>query len=232
MRAAAGRGLFITLEGIDGCGKSTQAALLGAWLEECAGLRVLRTFEPGGWGGGALLRNLLLGGTSLGDRTELLLFLADRSGHLDAEILPALGRGEWVLCERYTDSTFAYQSWGRGIPLDTLDGLVNWCRFLSPDLTILLDVDVETARARLASRGALDRIEKSVEESGEGFVDSGISGFMTRVARGYKELAKRFPERILVVDADQEVERVAESVRQSLKARLKGRFPEAGEGRK
>ncbi|MDR3230990.1 MAG: dTMP kinase, partial [Synergistaceae bacterium] len=97
------RGIFITIEGIDGCGKSTQAALLCDFLEETHGRgSVLRTFEPGGWNGGALLRELLLGGTPVGARTELLLFLADRSGHVDAVILPALERGQWVVCERYT----------------------------------------------------------------------------------------------------------------------------------
>ena len=198
--------MFITIEGIDGCGKSTQTELLCAWLSRQLGSdHILRTFEPGGWSGGTLLRQLLLGGLPLENRTELLLFLADRSGHLDTEIIPALNSGKWVVCERYTDSTLAYQSWGRGITLGDIERLLSWCRFPSPDLTILLDIDARTARSRLALRGKPDRIE------------SGDSGFMTRVAEGYRELAKCHPERYIVLDAALDVEQVAESVRKRLK---------------
>ena len=214
----ARRGVFITFEGIDGCGKSTQAEFLSTWLAESSVCeRVLRTFEPGGWSGGTLLRRLLLGDLneaeflSLAPRTELLLFLADRSGHLDTEISPALKRGQWVLCERYTDSTLAYQSWGRGIALEEIQGLLDWCCFPLPDLTILLDVEVQVAQSRLEHRGKLDRIE----------ADS--CSFMERVRQGYRELAMRFPERIVVVDAGMEAETVSECVR----GFVSRRFPEA-----
>ena len=204
------KGTFITIEGIDGCGKSTQAQRLCLWLEAALGKgKVLRTFEPGDWDGGALLRRLLLDGTALTSRTELLLFLADRSGHLDSKVVPALDRGQWVVCERYTDSTLAYQSWGRGIPAEEIEGFSSRCRFLVPDMTILLDVDEETARSRLRSRGKLDRMESGFE-----------TDFMARVALGYRELAKRHPERFVVVDAAAEEERVAERVRQCAEQRL------------
>jgi dTMP kinase len=145
---------------------------------------------------------LLLEGTTLTSRTELLLFLADRSGHLDSEVLPALNRGQWVVCERYTDSTLAYQSWGRGLPLEEIEGLSAWCRFPVPDMTIFLDVDEETARSRLRMRGKLDRMESECE-----------TDFMARVVSGYRELARRCPRRIVVVDAAADVQKVAEQVR-------------------
>jgi dTMP kinase len=204
------KGFFITIEGIDGCGKSTQAAKLCEWLGEILGNdSVLRTFEPGDWTGGALMRQLLLGETTLTPRTELLLFLADRSGHLDAKISPALARGQWVVCERYTDSTLAYQSWGRGIAFEEINRLLSWCRFLIPDMTIFLEIDEETAKSRLMRRGQLDRIE------------SGNEGFMTRVARGYRELAQRNPERVITVDGAMDTEQVALIVRECVDKRLR-----------
>ena len=183
-----GRGLFLTIEGLDGCGKSTQAARLADWIEARTGRGVLRTFEPGGWGGGAL-RSLILAGDVLDDRTELLLFLADRSGHLASVVLPALSEGRIVLCERYSDSTLAYQVWGRGLSEAFVATLIASCGFVTPDLTVLLDVDAGTAERRLEGRGSSDRIESTGR------------AFMTRVAEGYRELALRSPERIVAVDA-------------------------------
>jgi dTMP kinase len=212
--AGGEKGVFVTLEGIDGCGKSTQAERLRERLER-SGRRVLRTFEPGGWEGGAPLRRLLLreGETPLSARTELLLFLADRSGHLDAEIAPALEEGRWVVCERYTDSTLAYQSWGRGIPLGEMEGLLGWCRFPAPDLTLFLDIGEEEAASRLDRRRGRDRIEaESAREK----------DFMARVARGYRELAKRNPERIVAVDAGADVESVTGRIFDILARRLRG----------
>ena len=212
--AETARGRFITIEGIDGCGKSTQSEKLCEWLNGTVKYpgwkkypewkKVIRTFEPGGWRGGESLRRLLLEGVSVTPRTELLLFLADRSGHLDTEIIPALLAGRWVVCERYTDSTLAYQSWGRGLDFGEMEKLQDWCRFQTPDLTILLDIDVTAARARLEKRGRLDRIESGPDSE----------GFMTRVAQGYRELAKRYPERIVVLDASLDAWRVFESIRE------------------
>jgi len=211
MSDMSGRGLFITLEGIDGCGKSTQAELLCAWLENKLGKgRVIRTFEPGGWKGGKLLRNLLLGDIALTSKTELLLFLADRSGHIDTEISPALQRGQWVVCERYTDSTIAYQSWGRGISFEEINALLNWCRFPAPDMTIFLEIDEKTAKHRTNQRGKADRLETAGDD------------FTARVARGYKELAERSPERIITIDAAPDAEQVAKNVCAAVEKTLAG----------
>ena len=206
------KGKFITLEGIDGCGKTTQAELLCAWLSDTLGNgKVFRTFEPGGWSGGEVLRRLLLGESVFSSRTELLLFLADRSGHIDTEISPALLKGRWVVCERYTDSTLAYQSWGRGISFEEINVLLNWCRFPVPDLTVLLEIDQEIAKSRLKQRGRSDRIEAVGED------------FTARVAWGYKELAKRNPDRIVIVDAAPNVSQVAKSVREAVEKLLNER---------
>ncbi|MBR1672990.1 MAG: dTMP kinase, partial [Fretibacterium sp.] len=125
---ATARGPFITLEGIDGCGKSTQASHLARWLEG-RGWNVERTFEPGGWNGGRALRSLVLEGEVTGAETELLLFLADRSGHLASVVRPALAAGRAVLCERYSDSTWAYQVGGRGLDPVKVRGLMELCGF-------------------------------------------------------------------------------------------------------
>jgi dTMP kinase len=203
------KGTFITLEGIDGCGKSTQAELLCSWLSDMLGEgKILRTFEPGGRSGGEHLRILLLGKSIFTSRTELLLFLADRSGHIDTEISPALRKGQWVVCERYTDSTLAYQSWGRGISFEEMSVLLNWCRFPAPDITIFLEIDEETAKSRLKRRGKLDRIEDLEND------------FIARVAWGYKELAERNPDRIIVVNAAPDIEQVAKNVREAVEKRL------------
>jgi len=203
------KGAFITLEGIDGCGKSTQAELLCAWLKDTLGKeKVLRTFEPGGWRGGELLRRLLLGEIAFTPRTELLLFLADRSGHVDTEISPALQSGQWVVCERYTDSTLAYQSWGRGIPFEEMSALLNWCHFPAPDMTIFLEIDGKIAKSRMKQRGKSDRLETVGDD------------FMARVALGYKELSKRNLDRIIVVNAAPDVEQVANDIREAVKKNL------------
>jgi len=207
--AMTDRGVFITIEGIDGCGKTTQARQLCTWLESVLGSgKVLRTFEPGGWHGGESLRRLLLEGVELTARTELLLFLADRSGHVDTEIAPALKKGQWVVCERYTDSTLAYQAWGRGISFDEIAFLLSWCRFPAPDLTFFLDLDENTARSRVAQRGGVDRFE-ATENS-----------FMSRVNLGYRELSRRSPGRITVLNAESDIAQVAENIRHAVAARF------------
>ena len=195
---------FITLEGIDGSGKSTQAALLAEWLEAETGRPVLRTFEPGGWEAGQALRELILHGHIPDAATELLLFLADRKGHLAEVVLPALAAGQIVLCERYTDSTRAYQAGGRGVTPAFLEPLLAACDFPVPDLTIFLDLPPRTAAKRLADRGGGDRFEASGLE------------FMERVARAYAEIARREPRRVLEVPAAGAPEDVAREVRRGV----------------
>ena len=195
---------FITLEGIDGSGKSTQAALLAEWLEAETGRPVLRTFEPGGWETGQALRELILHGRIPDAATELLLFLADRKGHLAEVVLPALAAGQIVLCERYTDSTRAYQVGGRGVDPAFLEPLLAACDFPTPDLTIFLDLPPRTAAKRLADRGGGDRFE------------AGGLEFMERVARAYAEIARRESRRVLEVPAAGAPEDVAREVRRGV----------------
>ncbi|GHS97819.1 thymidylate kinase [Synergistales bacterium] len=199
-------GVFITLEGIDGCGKSTQAELLSEWLSSVRGHSVIKTFEPGGWSGGLLLRQLLLDEKNvIAPDTELLLFLADRSAHIDSVISPAISKGKWVVCERYTDSTFAYQSFGRGVALDKIESFLSVCKFRLPDLTIFLDIEAHLASSRIAQRGKPDRIESGAD-----------NGFMARVAHGYRELAKRYAKRIVTIDANGDALSVAVCVREAV----------------
>ena len=190
-------GLFLTLEGIDGCGKSTQARRLAAWLEERlppGGL--LWTREPGGWPGGEELRRLLLQGRWDHPWSEVFLFLADRCEHAARALLPHLRSGGWVLCERYHDSTLAYQCHGRGLPEALLDQAWGICGLPRPRRTLLLDLPVPEALRRLRLRGELDRLEAEGE------------AFLERVRRGYRTLADREPDRFRPVDAQGEPEAV------------------------
>jgi dTMP kinase len=191
-------GLFITLEGIDGCGKTTQARLLAERLRR-AGLSVRLTREPGGTEAGEGIRALLLSP----DRTvppgaELFLYLADRSIHIAEVVRPALAEGSVVVCERHTDSTLAYQGYGRGLDVALLRQLnVLATGGVSPDLTIVLDLD--PAQARLDA----DRLDR-LESEGE--------AFLTRVAEGFRRLARDEPERIKLVNGAGAVEVVQAEV--------------------
>lgn len=191
------RGKFITFEGGEGCGKSTQIARLAAWLRG-KGVEVVLTREPGGTRLAELIRGLLK--DELLDpptaRSELLLFLAARAQLVEKTVAPALAAGKWVLSDRFSDSTFAYQGYGRGLPLETLR-LINAfaCDGLTPDLTLLLDVDPATAAARMRRREAetetpADRIERAGDD------------FHARLRAGFRELAAAEPVRIKVVDAN------------------------------
>ncbi len=178
------RGFFITFEGIDGSGKSTQAAMLADFLED-RGFPVVLTKEPGDWSEGKELRRILLHGDIRHDLTELYLFMADRCEHVAQVILPALDRGDWVICDRYLDSTLAYQCFGRGIDLLRVESLFSWSDFPLPDKTILISLPLEIAKGRMQSRGSGDRMEKN-------------EGLLAAVERGFVELSERYPRIAMV----------------------------------
>lgn len=143
--------MFITIEGIDGSGKSTLAGKIADWLEDRTGQKTVCTFEPGGWEGGKTLRKFILESMGYSALSELLLFLADRSEHVSRVILPALQSKQNVICERYNDSTLAYQSGGHKLELSQVMKLISACNFPEPDAKILLDIEPETAYSRTTS---------------------------------------------------------------------------------
>lgn len=197
-------GLFITLEGGDGAGKSTQAQLLGTWLTQ-RGERVTRTREPGGTALGQELRELLLHRDEHVDpRAEALLYAADRAQHIATIVRPALERGEIVLQDRYLDSSIAYQGSGRELSAEDIRGLSTWATHgLLPDLTILLDLDPREGRRRVAgARGGLDRLEAAGQ------------AFHERVRSAYLDLADREPARFLVLDAAEPREHIQGTIRE------------------
>ena len=197
---------FLTFEGIEGSGKSTQARRLAAEL----GDKALFTVEPGATGLGWSIRGLLLEqrGQDVSPLAELLLFFADRAQHVHEVIRPALEAGRVVVCDRFTDSTTAYQGYGRGLPLDLIRTLAREATGgLAPDATVLLDVPVAVGLTRARRRGRPDRMEG--EEK----------AFHERVAAGYRELAAQEPDRFVVVDARGGEDEVAAAVRSALAGR-------------
>ncbi len=206
----AERGKFVTLEGIEGVGKSTQMRRVAAILRE-AGLTVTCTREPGGTELAERIRELVLARTSesMPPAAELLLMFAARSVHLENLIRPALLRGEWVVCDRFTDATYAYQGYGRGMNLEDIETLADLVQSdLRPDLTILLDTPVETGLARIERRGPPDRFETEKAR------------FFQRVRDGYLKIAAAEPERIVVVDADRPQDAVTQAVQMLIRERL------------
>ncbi len=199
-------GQFITLEGIEGAGKSTCMAVLCATLE-AAGIDVVQTREPGGTALGEDLRELLLGHKHHGmaDDTELLLMFAARAEHLQQKIIPALAAGTFVVCDRFTDATYAYQGGGRGISMQRIAQLEKWVQGdLRPDLTLLLDLPVEQGLERAGRRSKPDRIE------------SQQAVFFHQVRMAYLELAEIEPGRIRIIDASQDQAGVAEQIRSTV----------------
>ncbi|WP_279165194.1 dTMP kinase [Thermus scotoductus] len=193
------KGFFLTLEGLDGSGKTTQARLLAQFLEE-KGIKVRLTREPGGGLPG--VRDLLLKGEALSPEAEYLLFSADRAEHVRKVIFPALEEGFWVISDRYLDSSLAYQGYGRGLPLSWLLQVAKEVTLgLQPHLTFLLDLPPEEALKRVSTP---DRLEKAGLE------------FFKRVRQGYLELAARKPGRFLVVDATRPVDEVQTTIRESI----------------
>lgn len=195
-------GKFITVEGIEGVGKSTNISFLVGIIEK-HGHNVIKSREPGGTPMAERIRKLLIehGDEPMPDIAELLLMFASRALHVNNVIRPALAAGTWVVCDRFTDASRAYQGGGRGIPLDDINRLAKWVHEdLQPDLTVLLDAPVETGMRRADERGAPDRIE--VERA----------GFFTRVRACYLSLAAAEPERFVVVDATQALDTVRETM--------------------
>ena len=198
------RGKFITFEGPEGGGKTTQAKRLVERLQ-AAGKKVVYTREPGGTPTGEAIRNILQHNTA-GEapcaETEVLLFAASRAQLVRHVIIPALERGEWVVCDRFADSTTAYQGYGRGFSVEQMIAINAFAiGGAQPDLTILLDLPVSDGFARLQQRGGQkDRIENEAVE------------FHERVRAGYLELAKRWPERFRIVDPRGALESVADAI--------------------
>lgn len=203
------RGRFITFEGGEGVGKTTQLARVAAWLQE-QGVEVVRTREPGGTPRAERLRHVLLDRDEepMPESCELLLMFAARATHLANLVRPAMGRGAWVLCDRFTDATYAYQGGGRGVPEQDIDALVRIVHpDLSPDLTILLDAPVATGLERAHVRNGEDGPDRFETERRE---------FFERVRSTYLELAAREPRRFRVVDAARTVDDVELAIRASL----------------
>lgn len=194
--------LFITVEGIEGAGKSSNIAFTESLLRS-HGHEVLLTREPGGTLLGEELRELLLGHKHDGmqDLTELLLMFAARAEHLHGKILPALEAGKWVICDRFTDATYAYQGGGRQLDTSAIAALENLVQGnRRPDLTLLLDLPVETGLARAAKRSAPDRFERQ------------RLAFFQRVREAYLQIAHQQPERVRIIDASLELDRVQEQI--------------------
>lgn len=205
------RGRFITVEGTEGVGKSTNIAVIKEWLNERS-IPFVATREPGGTPLAESLRELLLANRdeSVDATAELLMVFAARAQHLNTLIKPHLDAGTWVLSDRFTDATYAYQGCGRGLDLALISQLeVLVQKTLRPDITVYLDVDVKVGLARAAARGELDRFEKEDVE------------FFERVRKGYLTRVSQHPERYLVVNAGQELP----AVKRDLLAALDCAFP-------
>ncbi len=208
--SAEGRGRFITLEGGEGAGKSTQLAHLVDWLRG-QGIDPVVTREPGGTPAAEQIRGLLLDAahTGLTVEAELLLMFAARADHLAHCIEPALSAGRWVVCDRFTDATYAYQGGGRGLEQARIAELERFVqRGLQPDLTLILDLPVATGLARAQQRSAPDRFE------GEALA------FFERVRAAYLEIAERSTDRVCLIHADQGEAAVAAEIRVCLAERL------------
>jgi len=193
------KGLFITFEGADGSGKSTQLKMAAEFFRN-KGFEVVSTRDPGGTPLGQKIREILLHHDGkVASYCELFLYLADRAQHIDEKIIPALEEGKVVLCDRYVDSSLAYQGYARGIDTEEILMLNNIvAKSLMPDLTFVFDVSIEVAEQRVGE--TKDRLESEAKE------------FHQKVRFGFLDLAKKFPNRIKVIDANQEIEKVHSDV--------------------
>jgi len=202
--------MFITLEGPEGSGKTSHIPILIDFLQH-AGYKVTATREPGGTSIGDQIREVLLSNknTAMHPRAEILLFQASRAQLVEQVINPRISRGEVVLCDRYADSTIAYQGYGHQVNLDQLRSIVNFATGgLKPDLSILLDVDVQVGLQRRQKDGDVNRLDKFVVE------------FHRRVLAGYHTMVKSEPDRWVVIDANQEFETVQRDLQQVVIERL------------
>ncbi len=206
------RGKFITVEGTEGVGKSTNIEFISERIES-AGKELIVTREPGGTPLAEELRDILLKERSehFDPIAELLVVFAARAQHLEEVIKPALAAGKWVLSDRFTDATFAYQGAGRGLPLEVIGELESMVqRGTHPDKVIYLDIDVEVGLARAKSRADLDRFEREEVE------------FFHRVRQGYHKRIAEHPARYFVIDAGQELEQVQADIGRVLEKLLRG----------
>lgn len=200
------KGLFITLEGSEGAGKSTNLIYIHQLLTEM-GHDVTETREPGGTPLSEHIRHILLGHEfdGMASDTELLLVFAARAEHLQKKIIPAIEEGKTVLCDRFTDATYAYQGAGRGIPEQRIALLENWVQGdLRPDLTLFLDLPVSIGMKRAGERSAPDRFEKEQMQ------------FFEKVRQGYLARAKQAPERYCIIDASKDLPQVQQQIREVL----------------
>ena len=203
-------GKFITFEGVEGVGKTTQIQLCEKYLKT-KNISCLVTREPGGTKLGERIRDILLNndGTEIDILAELLLMFSARAQHLQEVIYPALKTNLWVLCDRFTDASYAYQGGGRGVPFASINRLESTVQDgFKPDLTILLSGDIETGMRRVSKRGEKDRFELEEVE------------FFERVRHSYLKIAKANPERFAIVDSDQTIDKVALAIQSAMKQRL------------
>lgn len=205
-------GKFITVEGSEGAGKTTAIEIMQQVLAQ-AHIPFILTREPGGTSLGEKLRALLLDtrNDDICTDTELLLMFAARMQHIETKIKPALEQGSWVLCDRFTDASYAYQGGGRGVSTERISQLELWVqKEFGPDLTLLLDIPVKIGLQRAAGRGELDRFEREQMQ------------FFERVRAKYLERAKQFPERFRIIDAEQSMEAVHAQINTILRQYIKG----------
>lgn len=201
-------GYFITVEGTEGVGKSTNMAFVKQWLED-KGIETIHTREPGGTPFAEEVRELLLSkrGENVNNKTELLLMFAARCQHVYQKIQPALESGTWVLCDRFTDASYAYQGAGRGLGFEKLKELESWSlEGFKPDLTLMLDLPVLTGLERAQKRGPTDRFEEEKVE------------FFNKVRDGYLNIAQSEPERMKIIDAQGSIEQVQQQIAHTLDA--------------
>ena len=200
------KGKFITIDGVEGAGKSTQIKFICDYLE-AKGVNVVLTREPGGTDLGEKIRELLLSTTtkSMHSDSELLLMFAARNEHIHHKIIPALEKGDWVLSDRFTDALYAYQGGGRGLDIERIEYLEHWVlKGFTPDMTLLLDIPVDLGMSRVESRGEKDRIE--LEEL----------DFFERVRQAYIDRSEKYPQRIKLIDSSKSREHTSAQIEKIL----------------